>query len=59
MLTEAFPAITAEPNVTTMDEIMFNAGQRAVIEWIRIKAVRNSSLTGAADVTVSVDVRKS
>lgn len=33
----AFPRLDPVPNVTTHEELMFNAGQRAVVEWIKHK----------------------
>ncbi len=58
-LDATFRSITPEPNVTTIDELMYSAGQRSVIEWIRAKAVRSSTITGGPDVSVAIDVRKS
>lgn len=33
----AFPRLNPEPNVTTIEELMFNAGARHVVEWIKHK----------------------
>lgn len=43
------------PNVSTMDEIMYAAGQRSVVEWIRHHAVRKAVKVGPT--TVDVDIR--
>ena len=57
-LCNAFPRITPQPNITTMDEVMHNAGTQDVLEWIRVKALRESTITGSlADVSKTVDVR--
>ena len=54
----AFPRMTPEPNVTSLEELMYNAGAQAVLEWIRAKAIRESTITGSlADVSQTVDVR--
>ena len=57
-LDRTFKLVSPEPNVTTMDELMFNAGARSVVEWIRIKAVRSSTITGGPDVSIAIDVRQ-
>jgi hypothetical protein len=58
-LCDAFPRVAPEPNMTTMDDLMYNAGSQAVLEWIRVKALRESTITGSlADVSQTVDVRK-
>lgn len=57
-LCDAFPLVTPEPNMTTIEDLMYNAGALAVIQWIRAKALRESTITGSlADVSQTVDVR--
>ena len=57
-LNSVFQPLLPEPDITTMDQLMHNAGSRAVIEWIRAHALRESTITGAlADVSKSIDVR--
>ena len=46
-LNKSFPVLTPEPNVTTMDELMHNAGERKVVEWIR-QHMRGSIVTGSS-----------
>lgn len=49
-LNRAFPPIVPVPNVTSIEEIMFNAGQRGVIEWLG-QFTRNSVITGEIDAS--------
>lgn len=57
-LCDAFPRMTPEPNMTSLEDLMYNAGQQAVLEWIKVKALRESTITGSlADVSQTVDVR--
>jgi hypothetical protein len=48
-LIAAFQPVAIEPNVTTMDEIMFSAGQQEVIKWIKHHATRSIITGGALD----------
>jgi hypothetical protein len=45
---KAFPLLTPEPNVTTFEELMHNAGQRSVVEWLK-RYKGNSIITGTMD----------
>lgn len=48
-LNSAFPQIKPEPNITTLEEVMYNAGQRSIIAWLG-QFVRSSVVTGEIDV---------
>lgn len=39
---QAFPVLIPEPDKTTIDQIMYNAGQQYMLQWIQ-KQVRNNS----------------
>jgi hypothetical protein len=54
----AFPRLSPQPNVHTMDDVMYSAGHQEVIEWIRVHALRDQIVTGKADVSQSVNVRQ-
>ena len=46
-LEHSFPRSEVVPNLTTMDELMFNAGQRQVIDWLKAKYTQRSIVTGS------------
>jgi len=46
-LEKMFPVAQPVPNVTTLDELMYNAGARAVIDYLREKYSRDSIITGS------------
>lgn len=48
-LNRAFPQITPVPNVTTMDELMYNAGQQEVVNWINHHATKSIITGGPLD----------
>ncbi len=57
-LDNVFRPLIPEPDITTMDQIMYSAGARSVVEWIRAHALRGSTITGSlGDVSQTVDVR--
>lgn len=43
---KTFPQIEIIPNVTTQDEIMYNAGMQALIKWIEHQATKEMIITG-------------
>lgn len=57
-LSAAFPPIQAQPNITTMDDVMHSAGQQEMLEWIRVHALRDVMITGRADVSQTVNTRQ-
>lgn len=46
-LEKAFTAIVPIPNVHTLEEIMYSAGQRSVVEWMKSMTTRRT-ITGHA-----------
>ena len=42
---KTFPVVEPVPNVTTIDELMYNAGQQSVVAWLR-QFVGTSVITG-------------
>ena len=46
-LDRTFAQIDIEPNVTTIDEIMFNAGARRVVKWLE-RYRRTTTVTGGS-----------
>ena len=44
-LDRTFAQLEIVPNVTTLDEIMYNAGQREVVRWLTAKT-RRRTITG-------------
>lgn len=56
-LQKVFTPLQPQPNITTMDEIMFNAGQLEVIRWIEAHGHTETFVTGKADVTRTVSMR--
>lgn len=43
---KTFPQIDIVPNVTTQDEIMYNAGIQALIKWIEFQSTKEMIITG-------------
>lgn len=59
-LTSVFRPITPMPNEHTLEDIMYNAGAVAVVEWIRVHALAGSTVTGQMpDVSESINMRQS
>lgn len=48
-LKKTFPLVKPVPNVTTLEELMFNAGQQELIEWIEHHASKEMIVTGALE----------
>lgn len=46
-LKATFPPVKPIPNVTTLEELMFNAGQQELIQWIEHHANKEMIITGA------------
>lgn len=46
-LTRLFTPLRPVPNVTTLDELMYNAGQQDMLEYIRSKFYRKQIITGS------------
>jgi hypothetical protein len=53
---QTFRLVTPVPNITTMDELMHNAGSREVVEWIRVHLLRESTIV-RGDVSQTVAIR--
>ena len=45
-LDEAFPRLAPVPNLTTQDELMYNAGEVHVIDWLKARYLRRPIITG-------------
>lgn len=48
-LNKTFTKITAVPNVTTLEDVMYNAGQLEVVEWINHHATKSIITGGPLD----------
>lgn len=48
-LRKAFPPLKPKPNITSIEELMYNSGQQELIDWIEHHSNKEMIVTGSME----------